>query len=226
MVLAWRGHYTDASKPREVILKVGGIEFVIEVDHRTQKLPVHDIIQIFGFTVEATELIVSSLMEAHPELTEAIGIPIKLNGTGDAKLCAPLNTILELMWMIPNKDRAFAFRASCVNDIILQMHGSPRPISELCNLTDFRIWCKKASVQCVVLAGVFAFGSAFYLANLPLISWMCDVSDLPGGTCSMWHRFGFTAFVGGVVHLGIFAAMCGGLSLVLAWACDHLEEVH
>jgi hypothetical protein len=118
--------------------------------------------------------------------------------------------------------RGRSIDTACVTrEATSQINGVRKPIEEPRKLTDFSISCKKASVQCVLAATVFGSGSALYLLNLPLFSWMCAMSELPGDVCSMWYRFGYTSCVGGAVHLASVAGVCAGLSMVLAWACEH-----
>jgi len=67
----------------------------------------------------------------YPDIGEALGPPIQVNGVGNYKLCADLSTMLRILWLLPTNPRTAAFRLKCAEDILRQMKGDPSLVAEL-----------------------------------------------------------------------------------------------
>ena len=102
-----------------------------QVDYLTQRLPINTTIRVFGFSDHAAELLIINIKDSNPEIALAIGDAIKVNGTGNRRLCASLETMLEILWMLPRNPKTMAFRSKCATDIVRQMKGDLAMIDEL-----------------------------------------------------------------------------------------------
>ena len=88
-------------------------------------------VQLFGFSLNAALFQIATIKAANPEITAAIGDPIRVNGVGHAKLCADLDTLLQILWWLPRNARTTAFREQCAQDIVRQMKGDSSMIAQL-----------------------------------------------------------------------------------------------
>jgi hypothetical protein len=83
-----------------------------QVDYLTQRLPVNEVVQVFGFSEKAANCnqFIIAIRRDHPELTTAI-VSTKIDGFGQSKLCASLQTTMQILWMLPRNERVIAFRS-------------------------------------------------------------------------------------------------------------------
>tara|TARA_B100001094_G_scaffold268364_1_gene272047 strand:- start:695 stop:1609 length:915 start_codon:yes stop_codon:yes gene_type:complete len=63
-------------------------------------LPVADTIMAFGFTQGATDMRISEIKRSNPEIAKSL-VEIQVNGVGNAKLCADLNTAMQIILALP-----------------------------------------------------------------------------------------------------------------------------
>ena len=93
-------------------------------------LPVADTIKVFGFTQDSTDKRIAEIKHSHPDIA-ALLIETNVNGVGNAKLCAALPTMMQILWLLPTNPRTSAFRMKCANDIVRQMKGDASLLIEL-----------------------------------------------------------------------------------------------
>lgn len=90
-----------------------------------------DTIHLLGFSKDMAEYHIINIKHTHPDIAVALGKPVKVNGVGNAKLCADLATMMQILWLLPRTDRTSAFRLKCANDIVRQMKGDASLIVDL-----------------------------------------------------------------------------------------------
>lgn len=86
-------------------------------------MSIKEVVVAFGFTINAAELQIMSIKAKYPEIAEAIGAPMRVNGINQAKLCAGIELMLQLIWMLPSNQLTTAFRLKCAQDIARQLRG-------------------------------------------------------------------------------------------------------
>jgi hypothetical protein len=102
-----------------------------KVDYASQRIPVAETIMLFGFSRTAAERRIAHIKETYEDIALSVGAPIRVNGKGQRQLCSDLQTMLQILWMLPSNPRTIAFRVKCANDICRQMHGDPTLVAEL-----------------------------------------------------------------------------------------------
>jgi hypothetical protein len=102
-----------------------------QVDYRTQRLSVREVIQIFEFSETAADKHIVHIKKAHPELAAAMGDPMKIDGFGKAKVCTDLSTMLQIIGMLPSNDAVIKFRSKCSEDLVRQMKGDLTLIKQI-----------------------------------------------------------------------------------------------
>ena len=101
-----------------------------QVDYRTQRLPVREVIEMFKFSETAADKHIVHIKKAHPELAAAMG-PMKIDGHGKAKVCTDLSTMLQIIGMLPSNDAVIKFRSKCSEDLVRQMKGDLTLIKQI-----------------------------------------------------------------------------------------------
>ena len=101
------------------------------MDYESQKLPLIETIQLFGFSKNAAELNVMNIKSRDPEMAEKIGDPIKMNGIGHSRLCVDLQTMYLILYELPSTQRIRAFQRKCAKDIVRQMKGGQAILHEI-----------------------------------------------------------------------------------------------
>jgi hypothetical protein len=104
---------------------------VKQVDYHSQRIPINEMIVLLEFSPHAAEQQLIDIRERHPEIALAIGLPIRVNGAGHAKLCADLSTMMQILWLLPANERTSAFRLKCADDVCRQLSGDPTLVVEM-----------------------------------------------------------------------------------------------
>jgi hypothetical protein len=131
LALSTRGHSIDKTKTREIVIHAGVREVSVQVDYATQKLPVKSVISAFGFSEKAADMQIIRIKEASAQLAIAIGAPMRVNGSGQPKLCADLATIIQMIWMMPRNKQVDDYRMKCARDIVRMMKGDITLVDEI-----------------------------------------------------------------------------------------------
>ena len=93
------------------------------MDYESQRLPLVETVQLFGFSHHAAELAVNAIKARDSEIAEMIGNPMKINGVGKAKLCADLRATMIVLQQLPLTERVRVYRRKCADDLVRQMQG-------------------------------------------------------------------------------------------------------
>jgi hypothetical protein len=101
------------------------------VDYKSQRLPLIETVQLFGFSHHAAELAVNAIKARDAEIAGMIGNPMKINGVGHERLCADLNAVIIVLQQLPNTERVRAYRRKCADDLVRQMKGDPTLVDQI-----------------------------------------------------------------------------------------------
>ena len=117
---------------REIVFQgLDGLPVRIEVDTTTEKMSIKEVVVALGFTVHAAELQIAAIKAKYPDIAEAIGAPMCINGVNNPKLCAGIELMLQLIWMLPSNPLTTAFRLKCAEDIARQLRGDTSLVHEI-----------------------------------------------------------------------------------------------